>query len=214
MLTISTFYAGRSKGYRGLVRDQHENVVASTADYAERKYAYSAAKELRARMESEARASAAKPATYEQAKATHAALTSAMNRASDALRPFPKGAFGLTPDDVKVSPEYRAAKAAFDAANEALRDHTGFMVKTFATEMRADRKRPRKAYDIRFRCTLNGCDWTSRLWLRDAGDAFEAMYRALAYGSRGAGEGKLRYSRDFYRVVSCDVSADQSRPTL
>ena len=73
---------------------------------------------------------------------------------------------------------------------------------------------PRKAYDIRFRCTLNGCDWTSRLFLRDAGDAFEVMYKRLAYGSRGAGEGKLRYYRDFYRVVSCDVSADQSRPVL
>jgi hypothetical protein len=71
----------------------------------------------------------------------------------------------------------------------------------------------RQAYEIRFRCTLNGCDWTSRLFLRDAGEAFEAMYRRLAFGSRGAGEGKYRYSRDFYRVVSCEVSPDQSRPS-
>ena len=78
----------------------------------------------------------------------------------------------------------------------------------------AVRAKPRKAYDIRFRCTLTGCDWTARLWLRDAGDAFEVMYKRLAYGSRGAGEGKFRYSRDFYRVVSCEVSADQSRPVI
>ena len=69
----------------------------------------------------------------------------------------------------------------------------------------------RQAFDIRFRCTLTGCDWTARLFLRDAADAFEAMYRRLAYGSRGAGEGRYRYSKDFYRIVSCDVSADQSR---
>lgn len=71
--------------------------------------------------------------------------------------------------------------------------------------------RPRRqAYDIRFRCTLNGTDWTARLWLRDAGDAFEAMYRSLAYYQvRGPGP---RHSRDFYRVVSAEVSPDQSRP--
>jgi hypothetical protein len=157
---------------------------------------------------------AAKPATFEQSKAKLAAITSTLNRASDALRPFPKGPMGLTPDAVKFSPEFRAAKAAYDAAFQALRDHNGFMVKTFAAEMRAERKRPRKAYDIVFRCTLNGCDWTSRLWLRDETEAFEVMYKRLAYGSRGAGEGKFRYSRDFYRVVSCDVSADQSRPVI
>ncbi len=68
----------------------------------------------------------------------------------------------------------------------------------------------RRAYDIRFRCTLNGCDWTARIFLRDAGDAFDVMYRRLRFGHRGAGEGKLRYAPEFYRVVSCDVSADQS----
>jgi hypothetical protein len=71
----------------------------------------------------------------------------------------------------------------------------------------------RQAYDIRFRCTLTGCDWISRLFLHDEGEAFEAMYRRLAFGSRGTGEGKLRYGRDFYRVVSCEVSPNQSRPS-
>jgi len=73
---------------------------------------------------------------------------------------------------------------------------------------------PRKAYDICFRSTLTGCDWTARLWLRSPEDAFEAMYRRLAFGNRGSGEGKLRHSRQFYRVVSCAVSQDQSRPSL
>lgn len=71
----------------------------------------------------------------------------------------------------------------------------------------------RKAFDIVFRCTLTGCDWHARLFLHNAEEAFEVMYRRLAFGSRGAGEGKFRYNRDFYRVVSCNVSADQSRPS-
>ena len=68
----------------------------------------------------------------------------------------------------------------------------------------------RKAYDIRFRCTLNGCDWIARLWLRDPSEAFDAMYRRLAFSSV-RGNDRPRYSRDFYRVVSCNVSADQYR---
>lgn len=70
----------------------------------------------------------------------------------------------------------------------------------------------RQAYDIRFRCTLNGCDWTTRIWLRSPEDCFEAMYNRLRFG-QGTGQGKLRYGREFYRVVSCDRSHDQSRPS-
>lgn len=72
---------------------------------------------------------------------------------------------------------------------------------------------PRKAFDIRFRCTLTGCDWTARLFLRDASDAFEVMYRRLRFSHGGSGEGALRYAPEFYRVVSCEVSHDQSRPS-
>ncbi len=63
----------------------------------------------------------------------------------------------------------------------------------------------RQAYNIRFRCILNGCDWTARVFLRDANDAFDAMYRRMGYGCK-------KYSRAAYRVVSCELSADQSRP--
>lgn len=74
----------------------------------------------------------------------------------------------------------------------------------------------RQAYDIRFRCTLNGCDWTARVFLPVDSpcievDAFDVMYKRLGYGS-GSGQGRQRYSREFYRVVSCVVSPDQSRP--
>lgn len=69
----------------------------------------------------------------------------------------------------------------------------------------------RQAYDVRFRCTLTGCDWTARLFLRSPDDAFEAMYRRLAF-SAVRGSDRLRNGRGFYRVVACDVSPDQSRP--
>jgi hypothetical protein len=71
-----------------------------------------------------------------------------------------------------------------------------------------NRKR-RQAFDIRFRCTLSGRDWTARLWLRDPTDAFDAMYRRLAY-SAVRGSDSPRYSKNFYRVVDCDLSADQT----
>ncbi|KGT73715.1 hypothetical protein MA20_42980 [Bradyrhizobium japonicum] len=69
----------------------------------------------------------------------------------------------------------------------------------------------RQAFDIRFRCTLTGCDWTARLFLKSSADAFEAMYRRLAFSAVRGGD-RPRNSRAFYRVVLCEVSADQSRP--
>lgn len=48
-------------------------------------------------------------------------LRSEVDRASEALKVFPRGSMGLTPDHVKLSPEYRAAKGAFDKAFAALR---------------------------------------------------------------------------------------------
>lgn len=41
--------------------------------------------------------------------------------ASAALKAFPKGPTGMTPDNVKFSPEYRAAKERYQRAFEALR---------------------------------------------------------------------------------------------
>jgi hypothetical protein len=85
------------------------------------------------------------------------------------------------------------------------------MIEALTLTLTKESKMKRKAYDIRFRCTLTGCDWTARLFLQSPADAFDAMYRRLAYSCvRGAD--RPRNGRDFYRVVSCDVSPDQSRP--
>jgi hypothetical protein len=67
----------------------------------------------------------------------------------------------------------------------------------------------RKAYDVVYRCTLTGCDWHARMWLADPMEAGDAMYRRLAYGE-GSGQGRQRYGRAHYRVVSCQLSADQA----
>lgn len=45
----------------------------------------------------------------------------AVRAASQNLKAFPKGPMGLTPEDVKNSPEYKAAKQAYSSAFERLR---------------------------------------------------------------------------------------------
>ena len=50
------------------------------------------------------------------------------------------GRMGLTPDAVKASPEYREAKAAWNAAWQALREFNGAFTKTYATELKAERE--------------------------------------------------------------------------
>ena len=49
------------------------------------------------------------------------ALEVEWREAGKALKQFPKGPTGLTPDTVKLSPEYRAAKLRYDKAFAALR---------------------------------------------------------------------------------------------
>lgn len=67
--------------------------------------------------------------------------------------------------------------------------------------------RSRVAYDIVFRCTLNGADYRSHLFLRDPQEASEAMMRVVRLVDR---LGKhTTYGPEHYRLVSCDVSANQ-----
>jgi hypothetical protein len=59
--------------------------------------------------------------TYEDAKAMKAKLESVWAETSAALKPFPRLANGLTPDAVRLSPEYRSAKLANEKAFAELR---------------------------------------------------------------------------------------------
>ena len=52
-------------------------------------------------------------------------LEAAVTAASILLKQFPRGPMGLTPDHIKFSPEYRAAKQAWREAFERLRRYNG-----------------------------------------------------------------------------------------
>ena len=80
---------------------------------------------------------------YEQAKARADELHRLTGEAGAALNAFidqyPKGPFGLTPDNVKAMPEHQQLKAAYDRAFEAQRSFNAMFVKNFAKERKADR---------------------------------------------------------------------------
>lgn len=80
------------------------------------------------------------PNTYAAAKAMAAALWDANSAASRALGQFPTGPMGLTPDEVKATPEFQAAKAAFDRSFQALRRYNGAYTRIYKHEIRADRR--------------------------------------------------------------------------
>tara|TARA_R110002096_G_scaffold110585_1_gene241531 strand:- start:136 stop:381 length:246 start_codon:yes stop_codon:yes gene_type:complete len=60
-----------------------------------------------------------------------------VKKTSAALQVFPRGNMGLTPDDVKASPEYKTAKADFDAVFKALRNANRHLTSHFRLEYRA-----------------------------------------------------------------------------
>lgn len=80
---------------------------------------------------------------YEAAKVRKKALESACDAASAALKPFPRNAMGLTPDDVKSTPAYREAAAAYAVAFAELRRFNEAFLKRFAAEYRAERRHVR-----------------------------------------------------------------------
>jgi hypothetical protein len=82
---------------------------------------------------------------FETFKARCAVMDAAVARASARLREFPSGPRGWTPDAVKASPEYRAAKAAYVEAFEASRAFNGAHAKRFAVEIKTDIQAQREA---------------------------------------------------------------------
>lgn len=78
--------------------------------------------------------------TYDDAKKTRDAIQADLSRHSAVLRAFPTGPMGLTPDAVKATREWRDAKAACDIAFGRLREFNGRFIKSFAKEIRAERR--------------------------------------------------------------------------
>lgn len=81
--------------------------------------------------------------SYHVAKQVGIAVEARAKAAGLALRAVPgvgSGANGLTPDAVKFSPEYRAAKAAHEAALAELRRFNAWFAKAFKAEIAAERR--------------------------------------------------------------------------
>lgn len=81
--------------------------------------------------------------TYAEAKVARDQLVERHSLASAQLKAIPgvgSGPMGLTPDAVKFSPAYRAAKAEMDRLFIALRAANAFIAKHHRKEADADRK--------------------------------------------------------------------------
>jgi len=80
---------------------------------------------------------------YAEAKIKREELWDAVTTTSKALQKFPVGAFGLTPDDVKKSPEFIAAKNAYKLAAARQQAFGAFFNKHFKVEHDAERREKR-----------------------------------------------------------------------
>lgn len=84
--------------------------------------------------------------TFEEAKLEAARLDAEIKTTETVLRAFPRdGAFGLPSDAVRATPEYRAAKTAFDRAFAKLRNFNAWYTKAFKKELAAERSARRAA---------------------------------------------------------------------
>lgn len=78
--------------------------------------------------------------SFHIAKQTQTALYAECDRLTAILRAFPHGPMGLTPDDVKQSPEFQSIKKAYDNAFAALRAFNQAYVKTYKRELAKERR--------------------------------------------------------------------------
>lgn len=77
---------------------------------------------------------------YERAKKVRDVLQSVVNAASAKLQAFPKGEMGMIREDVRFTRECMDAKASYASAMRGLQEFNSKFVKTFAKEIRAERR--------------------------------------------------------------------------
>ena len=82
---------------------------------------------------------ASRAAAYNIAKAAQARLQAETARTGAITNSFPRLPNGLTPDEVKFTPEYQAARKASSTAFQNERNFNSVYVKQFAKEIKADR---------------------------------------------------------------------------
>ena len=78
--------------------------------------------------------------TFEQAKVRQDELETAVKHTGIVLNEFPRSGIGLVPDSIRTSPEYQAAKKAYNDAFGALRNFNVTFVKQFREELREERR--------------------------------------------------------------------------
>jgi len=78
--------------------------------------------------------------TYQEQRQYQADLEASLRAMADLLQTFPRGSMGITPDDVKRSPAYRAAKTGYDVSFARLRNFNARFTKEYAAELRAERR--------------------------------------------------------------------------
>jgi len=87
------------------------------------------------------RTAAAVPDDYAEAKKKVDELDAEADRTGKALKALSGGGqMGMTPDHVKASPEWKAAKRDYEKANAALRDFNSTYTKRFKKEIQEDRR--------------------------------------------------------------------------
>ena len=73
--------------------------------------------------------------TYTMYKQAAAELDRCVSETSAALKKFPRGTMGLTPDAVKATPEWQQAKKAYNLAFDQSRAFNKFFTKAYKKEI-------------------------------------------------------------------------------
>ena len=82
---------------------------------------------------------AARTAQFKAARQKQDQLEAESTRTGKIMDSFPRGPMNLTPDSVRATSEWKAAKSASDRAFQAYRNFNGMMVKPFPNELKAER---------------------------------------------------------------------------
>lgn len=77
--------------------------------------------------------------TFEEAKKVKARLEENCKLLGSAFDKYPRGAMGLTPDHIKVTPEYQREKKLYNIAFTQLQNFNKVYVKQFKKEIAKER---------------------------------------------------------------------------
>jgi len=78
--------------------------------------------------------------TFEEAAAKQQRLEAQERAASERLKAYPHGAMGLVTEEIRLSPEYQADRAAWESIFAAYRSYNAWYVKAFKQQLREQRR--------------------------------------------------------------------------